>query len=307
MKPSSSPLRFSPSTETVIAAGIFWSLLTLYCAVAFGMPLPGQEVPRWYALLGYIFDGVAYLGAALLCLRNWLCPRLLSDRRIWLYFSLRSWLYLLANFFFGYWELGLERFPDVSVADPFYILSYIALLWGMVLAVRSKQVSLKPWQYAAIAGLVALGIWLGWLSSFPPQESQTTLASSVPILEPAIVAQSAAEKEAPKWVLAVEKSLAPLAGVLSLLYVVSDVFLLVLAGTLVLTFWGGRFSRTWAVIATSALLLYAADIRYAYVISRGNFETGGLLDTLWVFSGILLGIGAALEYDISTRPRQRRR
>jgi hypothetical protein len=307
MRQPSSPSKFSLSTEIIVAAGICWSLLTLYCAVAFSMPLPGQEVPSWYVILGYIFDGVAYLGAALLCLRNWLCSQLLSDRRIWLFFSLRSWLYLLANFFFGYWELGLERFPDVSLADPFYIASYLCLLWGMLLAVRSRQVHLKTWQYVAIAGLVALGIWLGWLSSFPPSESQTTLASTASILEPTVVAQSAVEKEAPGWVLGVEKSLAPLAGVLSLLYVASDVFLLVLAGTLVLTFWGGRFSRTWTVIATSALLLYAADIRYAYVISRGNFETGGLLDTLWVFSGILLSIGAALEYDISTRLRQRRR
>jgi hypothetical protein len=47
-----------------------------------------------------------------------------------------------------------------------------------------------------------------------------------------------------------------------------------------------------------------ADVRYAYVAARGNFETGGILDTLWVFSAILIGIGAVLEYDLSIHTRR---
>jgi hypothetical protein len=61
------------------------------------------------------------------------------------------------------------------------------------------------------------------------------------------------------------------------------------------------------VITLATLLLYIADVRYAYIAARGNFETGGLLDTLWIFSAILFGIGASLEYDLSIHlPRRRR-
>lgn len=288
--------------RTIVTASIFWALLAFYFAVTFGIPIPGQEIPKWYTILSYIFDGVALIGTSLLCWRNWLCPIILSSGTIWLLFALRSLLYLVANGFFGYWELVLERFPNVSLADPIYVASYLALLWGMLLAVVSRRVKLKAWQYGAIAIVTALAVWIAWLVSNPPDNPQTSLVSSS-VVALSVIAQKA--KAAPQWVLAVETTLAPLALTLGLLYVVSDIILAILSSTLVLTFWGGRFSQTWAIVAAAALLLYFADVRYAYVIARGNFETGSLFDILWVFSNLLLGIGAAWEYEISVRSRSR--
>jgi hypothetical protein len=276
----------------IVLAGVIWGLLSFYFGVIFGLAPPGQQVPQWYMILGYIFDGVARLGAAWLCLLNWRLPQIISDRNIWLLFALRSGFYFLGSLLFGYWELVLKRSPDVSLADPLFVISFLCLLWGMLLAVKSRQVNLQAWQWVAIVAIAVLGIWLGWISSFPSEIPQP-------------VTELIAQQEAPRWVIAVEEILEPWTGTINLLYVASNVFLLVLAGTLVLTFWGGRFSRTWTLVALAALISYIADIRYAYIITRGNFETGGLLDTFWVLSAILLGIGAALEYDISTRPRQR--
>jgi hypothetical protein len=250
-------------------------------------------------------------------------PQILSDRNIWLLFGLRSLFYLIGDFFFAYWELGWQRSPDVSLADLFYIISYILLLGGMFLALRTRRVTLKVWQYSVIAALSAIAIGLGWVSSLPPEQAQTTLASTSPVVEQTVIASSAAptlaqnstpavadsiaQPEAPGWVIGIEETLKPLARAISLSYVILDIILLILAVTLILTFWGGQLSRTWLVITVATLLLYIADVRYAYILARGNFETGGLLDTLWIFSAILFSIGASLEYDLSIHlPRRRR-
>lgn len=318
----SSP-RFVPSPFVVVLAGVIWGLLSFYFGIIFGMTLPGQEKPQWYSLLIYVFEGVAHLVTIWLCLLNWRLPQILSYHNIWLLFGLRSWFYFIANLFFGYWELGLQRSPEVSLADLFYIISYIFLLGGMFLAVRTRRVTLKTWQYGVIAVIATLGIWLGWVSSFPPEEAQATLTSTSPVVEQTMIASSAAptlaqnntlpvayinvQPEAPGWVIGVEETLKPFAGAINLSYVILDIILLILAGTLILTLWGGQLSRTWLVITVATLLLYIADVRYAYIAARGNFETGGLLDTLWIFSAILFGIGASLEYDLSIHlPRRRR-
>jgi hypothetical protein len=306
MKQSPSPSRFTLGLGTVVTAGALWALLSFVLAATFGVPVEGETMPRWYVIVGYILDGVAYLGAACLCLRNWLCQQLMGDRNVWLWFGIRSGLYLVANFFFAYWELVLRRFPEVSLADPFYIASYGALLWGLFLAIRSRRLYLKTWHYIAIALLVIVGIWLGWLSSAPAEANEATLAASSGG-DTGILLANAVPQKPPRWAYWMEKRLAPLESLLNLLHVVSDVLLLVLTGLLLIIFWGGRLVQTRTVIASAALLLYLADIGYAYGITHGNLSSGGLLDTLWVTSGILFGIGAALEYDISNRLRSRQR
>jgi hypothetical protein len=80
------------------------------------------------------------------------------------------------------------------------------------------------------------------------------------------------------------------------------VLLLVLATTLLLAFWGGRFSQSWRMIAAAAFSLYIADIWFKYATTiLENYQSGGLPEVFWVFSGVLFGIGAALEYDLSVR------
>jgi hypothetical protein len=93
---------------------------------------------------------------------------------------------------------------------------------------------------------------------------------------------------------------------LSLLYFIKDTLLAIAATTLLLNFWGGQFSRTWTLIAIGALMLYIADIRYAYVITRSDYIYS-IVDVFWTFSALFIGAGAAWEYDLSKRSRLRRR
>ncbi len=110
--------------------------------------------------------------------------------------------------------------------------------------------------------------------------------------------------DAPEWVVSVETTLAPLKPFLDYFYVLADVFILIIATTLLLAFWGGRFSQSWRMIAAAAFSLYIADMWFKYATTRlDNYQSGGIVEIFWVFSGVLFGIGAALEYDLSRSRR----
>ena len=110
----------------------------------------------------------------------------------------------------------------------------------------------------------------------------------------------------PQWVTNVENLLAPAKNFLSAFYVACDVLLLIMATVLLMAFWGGRFSVSWRMIAAAAASLYIADIWFNFALKNNpNYTTGSSpIEVFWVFSGVLFGIGAALEHDLSTRSRR---
>ena len=86
---------------------------------------------------------------------------------------------------------------------------------------------------------------------------------------------------------------------------VGDFVVLVLASTLVLAFWGCLSAQSWRMIAAAAISLYIAGMWFNYAINNiENYESGSLLEVFWIFSGVLFGIGAVLEFDLSTRSRR---
>lgn len=118
----------------------------------------------------------------------------------------------------------------------------------------------------------------------------------------------ATKPDAPEWVVSVETTLAPLKPFLDYFYVLADVFILITATTLLLAFWGGRFSQSWRMIAAAAFSLYIADMWFKYATTRlDNYQSGGIVEIFWVFSGVLFGIGAVLEYDLSRSRRSNSR
>ncbi len=130
---------------------------------------------------------------------------------------------------------------------------------------------------------------------------------AIPLVE--AFAQSTPAKQPkpqpPEWAINLEQQLKPLELPLSWFYLLSDVLLLVLAATLLLAFWGGRFSQSWRMIAAAAFCLYIADVWFKYATTiLTDYKSGGLPEVFWVFSGVLFGIGAALEYDLSIRSRR---
>jgi len=136
-----------------------------------------------------------------------------------------------------------------------------------------------------------------------------TPSTSSDLAAPPTVADATSDiANVPAWAIALDEQLRPLANAVSWIYIVSDVILVVMATTLLLAFWGGRFSQSWRFIAAAAFSFYVADIWFNYAISYiPNYQTGALPEVFWIFSGCLFGVGAALEYHLSTRRRSSRR
>lgn len=345
-KSSTSPSLLS--AQTLVIVGIVWAVMALLFFLLFSVPLSQEEgLPLWYSIGTYIFECGAYLGAALVCFRNWNSPHMASGRNVWLGIGLGMLFYFIAGVLFGIWELYFEVSPDVSPADAFYLGSYVVLIGGMVVAVTSKRLNLEIWQWGLLSGIAVFGIVIAlWVAApdswrvqlgLAPASTQEVVTKAAPdstkatakapalkdspaskskeLTSPAAesgqpaAAEETEETKAPAWVIALDKQLLPYAYAINLFYIVGDVFLLIIATALLLAFWGGRFSQSWRMIAAATFSLYIADMYFKWLDTQaeGTYQSGSLLEVFFVFSAILFGIGAVLEHDISTRSRQSRR
>lgn len=321
------------SSQGMVIAGIVWAVLALLFFLLFSVTAQGEDLPIWYSIGTYFFELGAFLAAAMVCYRNWQSPQMVSGRNVWLCIGLGVFFYFVGGVLFGVWELVWNLDPAVSIADGFYVLSYIFLATGMILAVISKRLDLDIGQWLALLGVAIVGTTFGmWVASpnlfgllgpsepvaIEQQVTQPSMAGSVtsaPKIEQSVAKTSEtteSEEEtdsAPLWVEAIDSKLESLAFGVNLFYIIGDVFLLILATALILAFWGGRFSQSWRMIAFAIFSLYIADMYFKWSDSRGSgeYESGGLLEVFFVFTGILFAVGAILEYDISTRSRQSRR
>jgi hypothetical protein len=117
--------------------------------------------------------------------------------------------------------------------------------------------------------------------------------------------QESNKKQPPGWVMSIQDALQPLSRPVNFFYIVGDVFLLIIASTLLLAFWGGRFAQSWRMIAAATFFLYIVDMWFKYIDATAiDYQSGSLPEVLYVFSGVLFGVGAALEYDVSSRSRR---
>ncbi|KAM3096383.1 hypothetical protein ACKFKF_22850 [Phormidesmis sp. 146-12] len=201
--------------------------------------------------------------------------------------------------------------------------------WGIVAGIAAISIAFATWltiapgtQTADLVGIAPVSAQTAPVQTAPPKASpkpakptpQSAVKimptakpapSTVPVVEQAPVAAPVEQKApAPGWVTAIEDALAPLKSALDYFYVMADVFILIVATTLLLAFWGGRFSQSWRMIAAAAFSLYIADMWFKYATTRlPDYQSGGLLEIFWVLSGVLFGVGAALEFDLSRSRR----
>jgi hypothetical protein len=264
------------TTQKIVLASIGWGVLALLYFLLFSAKVPGSDGvetrAEWYVIGTNIFEGLAYLGAGILCLRNWRSQQIVSSRNVWLAIAIGMISYFLGGIFFGYTEIVLKDEPDASIGDVFFVLSYISLGVGMILAVAARRINLEKWQWLVVLAIGVFGSLLAWwISMQQPTNSEELLVV-----------------------------------VLNWFYIVSDVLLLIIATILLLAFWGGRVAQSWRMIAAAAFSLYIADMWFKYA-QGPNYQSGEILEVFWVFSGVLFGMGAALEYDASLSRTRRER
>ncbi len=266
------------STHHIILVSIVWAVLALLYFLLFSAKVPTVDGiakrPEWYVMGTNILEALAYLLASVLCLRNWRSPQIVSGRQVWLLMGMGMLSYFLGGIFFGYTEIVLKAEPIVSVGDIFFVISYIFVGTAIILAFTSRRINLEYWQWLIVLAIAVFGSALVWLISSPVEGAEV------------------AKQQLPAWV----ETVAP---ILNWFYVISDVLLLIIATTLLLAFWGGRVSLSWRMIAAASFSLYIADMWFKHASRYPNYESGDILEVFWVFSGVLFGIGAALEYDAS--------
>jgi hypothetical protein len=270
------------STPNIILLGISWSVLALLYFLLFSAKIPGSNNTEirgnWYVLGTNIFEALAYLGAGVLCLRNWRSTQIVSSRKVWLLIGLGMIAYCVGGIFFGYTEVVLKQDPEVSLGDVFFVLTYLFLGAGMALALFSRRINLERWQWLIVASIGVLGSFVAWSIS---QTNKGPTEGLAPIYQ-------------------------RIAFVLNWFYIVSDVLLLIIATIMLLAFWGGKVSLSWRMIAAAAFSLYIADMWFKYATNYlPDYQSGDILEVFWVFSGVLFGMGAALEYEASLSLKRR--
>jgi hypothetical protein len=246
--------------------------------------------------------------------------------------------FFIGGLLFGWWELYWGLDPDVSPADFFYLLCYLFVGAGMILAIVPRRLNLETWQWVTVAVIAVVGIALAvWVLLATPDASSKKATVSTPANPTEQVASEAASSEAgasptatlvqsksslstgvttaaaeagsknppPSWVISLQDTLSPLSKPVNFFYIVGDVFLLIVASTLLLAFWGGRFAQSWRMLAGATFCLYIADMWFKYADTVAVvYQSGSLPEVFYVFTGVLFGIGAALEYDVSSRSRR---
>ncbi len=336
----SSVVKKSSLTQLAIQFEIFFGFFAVLFFLLFGSSPGDGGYPKWYIQGTTLLELLAFLVATVLCLRNACSPTIVSSRKVWAGIGLGMLCYFIGNLFFAYWESVLEREPDVSPGDLFYILSYLCLMVSMGMAVFERRLNLEAWQYGIIAAVGAIGVvmavLLATISADPaptvqlnPFQMPPAIAApahsaqrlQLPITAPPLtplIAQAppkAAPKSAPKltpvpeikapgWVIAIEELLNPFKTLLSFLYLIADTVLLIIATSLFLAFSGGRFAQSWRMIAAGTFCLYIADAWFKFATARlPNYQSGGFFEVGWVLSAVLIGLGAALEYSASQTRR----
>ena len=319
-KSPNSILKTLLSAQNLVLFGIFWAVASLLFFLLFSIQIPGVERPFWYTIGTYILEGGAFLISSLLCFRNWRSPQIVSGRSVWLGFFLGMASYFVGIILFGFWELYWELDPDVSLGDVFFLLTYFSIGISMFLAIFSRRLNLGFWQWVGVFGIGAIGALFAFAVSNP--ELFPFLSSNIEVQEvaPAPAGEAADLVEAPEieeeveeaadapgWVLAIDEFAEPWADNVNLAYIVLDVALLVIATALFLAFWGGRYSRSWQMIAFATVCLFVADIWFKWAENQPDYQSGDLLEVFYVFYPVLLWIGAVLENSLSSSSGRSRR
>ena len=314
------------STPLLVGACIAWGVITLLFFLLFTAPGEDGTQPDWFLTGINLLEIGAFFLAALLCFRNLRSSQIVSGRNVWFWIGLGLLFYSMGTVLFFIWGTVWGLDPAVSLGDFFYIFSYIFLAAGMFKAVLPRRLNLELPQWMMVLGIGLGGVLLAIFVNIAAAEAISVpleqvpamhhLAQAAPEVSPAPTLEAdpadapadapAPEEDvtAPPVILQLDRMLEPLVDAVGLLYLIGDIVLLVIAGTLLVAFWGGRYSQSWKLIAIAAFCLYIADMFFAYAVNTGTYIEGSLWEVFWTFSAVFFGLGAVVEHAVSVNSRR---
>jgi diguanylate cyclase (GGDEF)-like protein len=203
----------------------------------------------------WIYDGLM-LAAAAICLGRAFWWR--QARAAWAVFSVALFLWAAGDITWTVLAAGGEP-PYPSLADAFYLGFYLAAYAGLVLLLRARGrgLGLSVWLDGLIASAAAAAVGAAVLFEVVLEVTGGTTAEVVT----------------------------------NLAYPLGDILLFALVvGAFAMAGW--RLSREWALIGAGLIAMSVADGIYLFQISAGTYVEGGILDSLWPASALLLAMAA---------------
>jgi hypothetical protein len=301
--------------QNVIYWALGWSTLSLFTYIFFSGSAQNTDRPFWYRIFtAYFLQNGPSLIAGILCIRNGLSRRMPSGSQVWLLMGIALISYFIGNIFFSSWELVWHLNSTGSLGDPFFMIFYVCLSSAMLIAITSKRVRLKMYQWAIVLGIGAYAATIAMWILKPPATSPTintpapvaivqnsanspTAATTAPSVTTPIE-PSEPENTAPGWVMFFDSIFKPYGSTLNSFYVWSDVVLFTLAIVMILAFWGGRLSNAWQVNAQAIVCYYIADMWFAYAGNHiKDYQGGFMLEVFWILGAIQFGVAAGIEFE----------
>ncbi len=215
----------------------------------------------------WVYDAVI-IGGAVSCLVRGI--RVKAERVPWLLLGLGLGFDAAGEVYYSLVFGSSGNPPSPSVADALYLLYYPTAYVALVLLMRERMAGFSPstWLDGAIAALTATSVIAALL--FDP------------------IVHVATQGDAP----AVATNLA---------YPIGDLILLaVVAGAFALCGW--RPGRSWLLLGIGLAMTALADTFYVWASAKGSYVVGGVLDSLWVASALMIGT-AAWQPAPRRRPR----
>lgn len=156
--------------------------------------------------------------------------------------------------------------PFPSIADAFWLLGYIPLYWGLISV--NRTIKARLWIREALTlGLFSIVI---------------TFVMSYFVFWPIITSTE---------ISLVEK-------VLDLAYPLLDMFLLLMACSIMLLYEKGVFGAPWLIIMTSFIAFSFSDILFSYLTWNDLYREGDFVDLGWLVAYALIMAGAWLQTSI---------
>jgi len=242
----------------VIAAAIVAGLFWLAFVAHAGLGFGGPGMDRFFN--AWVYNGLM-LAAGVSCLLRAALHR--QERAAWTLLGLGMLAWTAGDIYYSAALSDLDEVPIPSLSDAGYLAFYPATYVALALLVRARMPSFRRslWLDGAIAALAVSA-----LAAAVAIERVIELSSSGDVL---LVATSVA-------------------------YPVGDIVLL---GIVVAVFGlsGWLPGAAWITIGIGLVLMAGADAVYLLQAAEGTYIEGGLLDTLWPASALLVGLAAWIQ------------
>lgn len=241
---------------------IFSGLLTLFHQLFLYFQWGGEEY------VDVVNDSIAifiFLFAFLMVVRACKHPLLPGrTKKAWKFFALAYLCNTIASALWEYFEVITKTQPFPSWADPFYLVFYVLMFIGLLLAAPEIKTFEEGLKLGLDAGIVTLGsgmlLWYYLLQPIAQAEADSSLMTA-----------------------------------LSLAYPVCD--LVLIFGFSMVLFRQSDTNR-WAInlLLVAIFIFFFADVLFGYQNLNGTYKSGTLADSLYTISGFVTVLAAHLQY-----------